>query len=78
MVSVSLGDTAVFRVGRAGARKTLTKTMKLHSGDVVVLGRRLAPLGTTASTGCLTGSNRLLEEAGFPEGGAHQPDHSAG
>lgn len=37
VVSVSLGDTATFRVGGIN-RKDPTKSFRLHSGDVVVLG----------------------------------------
>ena len=37
VVSVSLGDTALFRIGGL-ARKDPTKSFKLNSGDVVVLG----------------------------------------
>ncbi len=37
VVSVSLGDTAVFRLG-GPERKSPTRTMRLSSGDVVVLG----------------------------------------
>jgi len=37
VVSVSLGDTCLFRVGGLG-RKDPTSTMRLASGDVVVLG----------------------------------------
>ena len=37
VVSVSLGDTATFRVGGA-KRKDPTKSFRLQSGDVVVLG----------------------------------------
>ena len=37
VISVSLGDTAVFRIGGTD-RKEPTRSLKLHSGDVVVLG----------------------------------------
>ena len=37
VVSVSLGDTAVFRLG-GPERKSPTRTLRLASGDVVVLG----------------------------------------
>jgi DNA oxidative demethylase len=37
VVSVSLGDTAVFRVG-GPARNSATRSMRLASGDVIVLG----------------------------------------
>ena len=36
VVSVSLGDTAIFRIGGA-RRKDPTRTVRLASGDVVVL-----------------------------------------
>ncbi len=67
VVSISLGDTAVFRVGGA-TRKNPTRTMKLHSGDVVVLGGESRHWYHGVDR-VLTGSNRLLTEAGFPEGG---------
>ncbi len=67
VVSISLGDTAVFRLGGPD-RKSLSRTMKLHSGDVVVLGgaSRHWHHGVDRVLG---GSSRLLEEAGFPAGG---------
>jgi len=37
VISISLGDTAVFRIGGV-ERKSPTRSMKLQSGDVVVLG----------------------------------------
>lgn len=37
VVSISLGDTAVFRIG-GPERRSATRTLKLFSGDVVVLG----------------------------------------
>ena len=37
IVSVSLGDTAVFRIG-GSSRKDPTKSFKLRSGDVLVMG----------------------------------------
>lgn len=62
VVSVSLGDDAVFHVG--GARRTDPKTrMTLKSGDVVVLGgdSRLAYHGIDRM---LSGTSALLEEGG--------------
>jgi len=37
VVSISLGDTALFRLG-GPERKSLTQSMRLSSGDVVILG----------------------------------------
>jgi alkylated DNA repair protein (DNA oxidative demethylase) len=37
VVSISLGDTALFRLG-GPARKSPTQSLRLSSGDVVVLG----------------------------------------
>ena len=37
VLSVSLGDTAVFRIG-GSARKDPTRSFKLQSGDVLVMG----------------------------------------
>jgi len=62
VLSVSLGDTAVFRVGGT-TRKSPTKTVRLESGDVVVLGGsdRLAYHGVDR---ILAGSSALLDEGG--------------
>jgi alkylated DNA repair protein (DNA oxidative demethylase) len=38
VVSVSLGDEAVFRVGGTAARRGPAASLRLASGDVVVLG----------------------------------------
>jgi DNA oxidative demethylase len=67
VVSLSLGDTAVFRVGGA-ERRGPTRSLKLQSGDVVVLAgaARLAYHGIDR---VLAGSSRLLDRAGWPEGG---------
>jgi alkylated DNA repair protein (DNA oxidative demethylase) len=67
VVSISLGDTAVFRLG-GPARKDPTRRMKLHSGDVVVLGGASRHWYHGVDR-VLTGSSRLLQEAGFPDGG---------
>jgi alkylated DNA repair protein (DNA oxidative demethylase) len=48
VVSISLGDTAIFRIGGL-ARAEKTSTFKLSSGDIVVLGGAPA-CATTAST----------------------------
>ncbi|MEM6615019.1 MAG: alpha-ketoglutarate-dependent dioxygenase AlkB [Pseudomonadota bacterium] len=37
VVSLSLGDTAIFRIGGT-ERKSPTRSIKLHSGDAIVLG----------------------------------------
>ena len=67
VVSVSLGDTAVFRLG-GPTRKSPTRTMKLNSGDVVVLGGESRHWYHGVDR-ILGGSSRLLTDAGFPEGG---------
>ena len=62
VMSVSLGDTAVFRVGGT-ARGGKTETIKLSSGDIVVLGGdgRLAYHGIDRVMG---GTSTLLKEGG--------------
>jgi len=62
VVSVSLGDTAVFRVG-GRSRKDPTRVLELKSGDVVVLGGedRLAYHGIDR---ILQGTSDLLAEGG--------------
>lgn len=62
VVSISLGDTAVFRLGGT-ARGGPTRSLKLSSGDVLVLGRaaRLAFHGIDRVLG---GSSRLLPDGG--------------
>jgi len=62
VVSVSLGDTATFRVGGT-SRKGPTASMRLASGDVVVLGgeARLAYHGIDR---ILKGSSTLLKNGG--------------
>lgn len=62
VVSISLGDTAVFRIG-GRERKDKTETLKLASGDVVVLGgpSRLRYHGVDR---ILTGTSRLLPQGG--------------
>lgn len=66
VVSVSLGDTARFRVG-GQTRKGPTKSLELESGDVFVLEgpTRLAYHGVDRIK---AGTSDLLDEA-FPEGG---------
>ena len=62
VLSVSLGDTGVFRVG-GRSRKDPTKTFELKSGDVVALGGedRLAYHGIDRILG---GTSDLLAEGG--------------
>ncbi len=62
VLSVSLGDTAIFRVG-GRSRKDPTRTVELKSGDVVVLGGedRLAFHGIDR---VLSGTSDLLAEGG--------------
>lgn len=62
VVSVSLGDTATFRIGGT-SRKDLTTSLRLASGDVVVLGgeARLAYHGIDR---ILKGSSTLLKNGG--------------
>jgi alkylated DNA repair protein (DNA oxidative demethylase) len=62
VLSVSLGDTGLFRVGGT-SRKDATQTFELNSGDVVVLGGedRLAYHGIDR---VLPGTSDLLAEGG--------------
>ncbi|WP_018699402.1 alpha-ketoglutarate-dependent dioxygenase AlkB family protein [Amorphus coralli] len=62
VVSVSLGDTAVFRIGGT-TRKGPTRSLRLASGDVIVFGGedRLAYHGIDR---ILAGSSTLLPEGG--------------
>jgi alkylated DNA repair protein (DNA oxidative demethylase) len=62
VVSVSLGDTAVFRIGGT-SRRNPTRALRLASGDVIVFGgpARLAYHGIDR---VLAGSSRLLPEGG--------------
>ena len=62
VLSVSLGDTAVFRIGGA-ARKDATRSVRLTSGDVCVLAgdARLAFHGVDRLLG---GSSRLVPGGG--------------
>jgi alkylated DNA repair protein (DNA oxidative demethylase) len=66
VVSISLGDSCLFRIGTA-ARNGPTRSLKLASGDVVVLGGadRLAFHGVDR---IYPGTSTLLKDA-FPEGG---------
>lgn len=62
VVSVSLGDTAVFRIGGV-ERKSPTRSLKLASGDVLVMGgpARLCHHGIDR---ILAGSSSLLKDGG--------------
>ena len=62
VVSVSLGDTAIFRIGGL-ERRGATQTLTLASGDVVVLGgpSRLRYHGIDR---VLAGSSRLIDGGG--------------
>jgi alkylated DNA repair protein (DNA oxidative demethylase) len=66
VVSISLGDTCLFRIGTT-ARGGPTRSLKLASGDVVVLGGpdRLAFHGVDR---IYPGTSTLLADV-FPEGG---------
>ena len=66
VVSLSLGDTAVFRIG-GGTRRDPTTSLKLASGDALVFGgpARLAFHGIDR---VLAGSSTLLEKAGLEAG----------
>lgn len=62
VLSISLGDSAVFRVG-GRTRRGPTRSMTLHSGDIVILGgeARMAFHGIDRVLG---GSSRLLARGG--------------
>ena len=62
VLSVSLGDTAIFRVGGV-SRKDATRKLELNSGDVVILAGtdRLAHHGIDR---VLPGTSNLLAEGG--------------
>ena len=62
VVSISLGDTAIFRIG-GQERGGKTETLKLTSGDVLVMGgqSRLCYHGIDR---VLTGTSTLLKEGG--------------
>jgi DNA oxidative demethylase len=62
VVSISLGDTAVFRIGGT-ERGAKTETLKLSSGDVLVMGgpSRLRYHGIDR---VLTGTSTLIENGG--------------
>jgi alkylated DNA repair protein (DNA oxidative demethylase) len=62
VVSVSLGDTAIFRIGGL-ERQGKTETLKLSSGDVLVMGgaSRLRYHGVDR---VLSGTSTLLKDGG--------------
>jgi DNA oxidative demethylase len=62
VVSISLGDTAVFRIGST-ERGGKTSTLKLQSGDVLVMGgeARLCYHGVDR---VMTGTSTLLKDGG--------------
>ncbi|MGF1631852.1 MAG: alpha-ketoglutarate-dependent dioxygenase AlkB [Kiloniellaceae bacterium] len=67
VVSLSLGDSAVFRIGGT-ERRGPTASLKLHSGDVMILAgpARLAYHGIDRVLG---GSSRLLDREGWEGSG---------
>ena len=68
VVSVSLGDTAVFRMGGA-ERRGKTRSMRLHSGDVFVFGGA-SRMNFHGIDRVLHGSSQRLAATGaFAEGG---------
>jgi len=70
VVSFSIGDSAVFRVGGA-ERRGPTRSIKLHSGDALVLGGA-ARLNFHGIDRLLVGSSDILTQAlpeVFPNGG---------
>jgi alkylated DNA repair protein (DNA oxidative demethylase) len=67
VVSLSLGDSCLFRVG--GRKRTdPTRSVRLNSGDVVVLGG-VARLAFHGVERIYPGTSTLLVEAGFGEAG---------
>ncbi len=62
VVSVSLGDTAVFRIG-GPARKDKTRSFRLSSGDVVILAGK-ARLAYHGIDRILPGTSTLLANGG--------------
>jgi alkylated DNA repair protein (DNA oxidative demethylase) len=62
VVSLSLGDTCVFRIGGAN-RKDPTRTMRLASGDAVILGGK-ARLAFHGVDRIIPGTSALLPEGG--------------
>lgn len=67
VVSISLGDAALFRVG-GPERRGPTGSVRLESGDVIVLAGRARHYFHGIDR-IYAGSSKLLAESGFPEGG---------
>ena len=76
VVSLSLGDSCLFRVG-GRKRSDPTRSFRLNSGDVVVLGgeTRLAFHGVDR---IYPGTSTLLAQAGLARGWTNQSDHATG
>ncbi|GGB48135.1 alkylated DNA repair dioxygenase [Roseibium aquae] len=62
VISISLGDTAVFRLG-GQTRKEPTRSFKLSSGDVIVLGGQ-ARIAYHGIDRILAGTSSLLKNGG--------------
>lgn len=62
VISISLGDTAIFRMGGA-TRKDPTQSIKLHSGDVVIIGGKARHYYHGIDR-ILGGSSKLLKNGG--------------
>ncbi|MGE3874331.1 MAG: alpha-ketoglutarate-dependent dioxygenase AlkB [Parvibaculaceae bacterium] len=62
VVSISLGDTAIFRIGGT-ERQGKTETLKLSSGDVLVLGGQ-SRLRYHGIDRVLSGTSTLLKDGG--------------
>lgn len=67
ILSISLGDTALFRIGGL-TRKGPTRSLRLASGDVVSLGGE-ARRAFHGIDRVYPGTSTLLAENGFPSGG---------
>ena len=67
VVSLSLGDSAVFRIGGT-TRRGATSSLRIHSGDVMILAGK-ARLAYHGIDRVLGGSSRLLEQQGWKGGG---------
>jgi len=85
VLSVSLGDDALFRIG-GDTRKAATRSIRLHSGDVVMFGgaARLAFHGIDrvieGTSSCIPGGGRLnltLRRVGVPGKNKKTPDQGA-
>lgn len=67
ILSISLGDTALFRIGGL-SRKAPTRSLRLASGDIVSLGGE-ARRAFHGIDRVYPGTSTLLAENGFPSGG---------